>query len=180
MRISKVITRTGDEGKTGLGDGQRVYKNDPRIDCIGSIDELNSFIGFVNVAIEDREIVELLESIQNDLFNIGGSLSMPDVEMDTIDEKCINKMEQIVSDWNTELPPLKEFILPGGNEASARVHLLRSHARKTERKIIGLHQTNALPKIWLQYFNRLSDVFFVLARKLQHDEGVDEKQWERK
>lgn len=177
MRISKVVTKTGDKGETGLGDGSRVSKDDPRIDCIGTIDELNSFIGFAKVAITDDELITFLEKIQNDLFNIGGSLAMPGTEIETVDEAYIAALEQQVDTWNSELPTLKEFVLPGGSEASARLHLARTIARKTERKLVGLHKNEPLPEQWLQYINRLSDVFFVLARKLQRAEGVDEKQW---
>jgi cob(I)alamin adenosyltransferase len=177
MRISKVVTRTGDKGETGLGDGSRVAKDDARIDCIGTIDELNSFIGFAKVAITDDGIVTFLEKIQNDLFNVGGSLSTPNTDMKTVDEECIIKLEVQVEEWNNELPPLREFVLPGGSEASARLHLARTMARKAERKLVGLHRNEPLPEQWLQYINRLSDVFFVLARKLQHAEGIDEKQW---
>ena len=177
MRISKVVTKTGDKGETGLGDGSRVSKDDPRIDCIGTIDELNSFIGFAKVAITDDELITFLEKIQNDLFNIGGSLAMPGTEIETVDEAYIAALEQQVDTWNSVLPTLKEFVLPGGSEASARLHLARTIARKTERKLVGLHKNEPLPEQWLQYINRLSDVFFVLARKLQRAEGVDEKQW---
>jgi len=180
MRISKVVTKTGDKGETGLGDGSRVSKDDPRIECIGTLDELNSFIGFAKVAIADAGIVTFLEKIQNDLFNIGGSLAMPGVEMKSVDDECIAVLEKQVETWNNELPQLKEFVLPGGSEASARLHLARTSTRSTERRLVSLHKTEPLPDEWLQYINRLSDVFFVLARKLQRAEGVDEKQWTHK
>lgn len=177
MRISKVVTKTGDKGETGLGDGSRLAKDDPRIECIGALDELNSFIGFAKVAISDEGIILFLEKIQNDLFNIGGCLAMPGVEMKSVDEACITDLEQKVETWNNELPPLKEFVLPGGSEASARLHLARTVTRNAERRLVSLHKIEPLPDEWLQYINRLSDVFFLLARKLQRVEGVDEKQW---
>ena len=177
MRISKVVTKTGDKGETGLGDGSRVSKDDPRIECIGTLDELNSFVGYVKVAIADDGIITFLEKIQNDLFNMGGSLSMPGTEIETVNKECIDALEKQVDTWNSELPPLKEFVLPGGSETSARLHLARTMARKLERKLVGLHKNNPLPDQWMQYINRLSDVFFILARKLQRAEGVDEKQW---
>ncbi len=177
MRISKVVTKTGDKGETGLGDGSRVSKDDPRIECIGALDELNSFVGFAKVAIADESIKTFLEKIQNNLFNIGGSLAMPGVDIKTIDEACIAALEKQVDAWNSELPPLKEFVLPGGSEASARLHLARTSTRNAERKLVSFHKNEPLPDVWLQYINRLSDVFFVLARKLQRAEGVDEKQW---
>jgi len=177
MRISKVVTKTGDKGETGLGDGSRVSKDDPRIECIGDLDELNSFVGFAKVVITDDSIITFLEKIQNDLFNMGGSLSMPGTEIETVNKECIDALEKQVDTWNSELPPLKEFVLPGGSETSARLHLARTMARKLERKLVGLHKNNPLPSQWLQYINRLSDVFFILARKLQRAEGVDEKQW---
>jgi len=178
MRISKIVTRMGDKGETGLGDGSRISKDEPRIECIGALDELNSFIGFVKVAISDAGIITFLEKIQNDLFNIGGSLSIPGTEIKTVDDEYIAALEKQVDTWNNELPPLKEFVLPGGNEASARLHLARTSTRNTERKLVTLHKNEPLPDTWLQYINRLSDVFFVLARKLQYDSGVDEKQWQ--
>lgn len=177
MRISKVVTKTGDKGETGLGDGSRVSKDDPRITCIGALDELNSFVGFAKAAIADDGIKTFMEKIQNDLFNIGGSLSIPDTDMKTINEEYVSALEKQIEAWNNELPPLIEFVLPGGNETSARLHLARTMARKVERKLVGLHKNNPLPDQWLQYINRLSDVFFVLARKLQRAEGVDEKHW---
>lgn len=177
MRISKVVTRTGDKGETGLGNGSRISKDDPRIECIGALDELNSFVGFAKVAIADDGILTFLEKIQNDLFKIGGSLSMPETEMKTVDGECIAALEKQVDTWNNELPPLKEFVLPGGSEASARLHLVRTSTRNAERKLVTLHKIEPLPDAWLQYINRLSDVFFILARKLQRAEGVDEKQW---
>ncbi len=180
MRISKVITRTGDDGKTGLGDGQRVSKNDIRIHVLGSIDELNSFIGSAKIVVDDSKVMDLLESVQNDLFNIGGCISIPDSDIETVDEERIKEIESIVENWNSKLPSLKEFILPGGTEASSKFHIVRSQARQTERNLVALHESHPLPNIWLKYFNRLSDLFFVLARTLQKDEGVDEKQWEHK
>ena len=105
---------------------------------------------------------------------------MPGVDIKTIDEACIAALEKQVDAWNSELPPLKEFVLPGGSEASARLHLVRTSTRNAERKLVSFHKNESLPDVWLQYINRLSDVFFVLARKLQRAEGIDEKQWTHK
>ncbi len=177
MRISKVTTRTGDRGETGLGDGSRVRKDDVRIQCLGAIDELNSFIGFGKTAVNDESIISFLESIQQDLFNIGGELSLPEKEIMAVDVNRTVELESRVLEWNEDLPPLKEFILPGGTEASSRIHLARTSARRAERKLIQLHRSEPVSDHCIMYFNRLSDVFFVLARKLQREEGVDEKQW---
>ena len=177
MRTSKIITKTGDKGETGLGDGSRIAKDDPRIECIGTLDELNSFVGFAKVVITDVGIISFLEKIQNNLFNMGGSLAMPGVNMKSVDNACITDLEKQVDAWNNELPPLKEFVLPGGSEASARFHLARTSTRNAERRLVSLHKIEPLPDELLQYINRLSDVFFVLARKFQRDEGVDEKHW---
>jgi len=179
MRITKVITRTGDGGETGLGDGSRVQKDDIRIQCLGAIDELNSFIGFGKTAVDDKSIVSFLESIQQDLFNIGGELSLPGKEITAVDVNRIVELETRVLEWNEDLPPLKEFILPGGNEASSRMHLVRTSTRRAERKLIQLHRSEPVSDHCIMYFNRLSDVFFVLSRKLQSEEGVKEKQWKR-
>ncbi|MCH7611816.1 MAG: cob(I)yrinic acid a,c-diamide adenosyltransferase [Candidatus Marinimicrobia bacterium] len=177
MRITKVTTRTGDRGETGLGDGSRVQKDDIRIQCLGAIDELNSFIGFGKTAVNDKSIISFLESIQQDLFNIGGELSLPGKEIMAVDVNRIVELESSVLEWNEGLPQLKEFILPGGAEASSRMHLVRTSARRAERKLIQLHQSEPVSDHCIMYFNRLSDVFFVLARKLQREEGVNEKQW---
>ncbi|MFQ6676907.1 MAG: cob(I)yrinic acid a,c-diamide adenosyltransferase [Fidelibacterota bacterium] len=177
MRISKVTTRTGDRGETGLGDGSRVKKDDARIQCLGAIDELNSFIGFGKVVLRDKTIISFLETIQQDLFNIGGELSVPGKEMTAVDVNRIVELESSVLEWNEDIPPLKEFILPGGTEASSRMHLARTSARRAERKLIQLHKSESVTDHCIMYFNRLSDVFFVLARKLQRDDDVDEKQW---
>lgn len=177
MRITKVTTRTGDRGETGLGDGSRVQKDDIRIQCLGAIDELNSFIGFGKTAVNDKTIISFLESIQQDLFNIGGDLSIPRKEILAVDVNRIVELESSILEWNEDLPPLKEFILPGGTEASSRMHLARTSARRAERKLIQLHQSEPVSDHCIMYFNRLSDVFFVLARKLQSEVGVDEKQW---
>ncbi len=172
-----MITRTGDKGETGLGDGSRVSKNDIRIQCLGAIDELNSFVGFSKTAVDNKDIVQFLESIQQDLFNIGGELSIPGKDVTAIDINNIVELESAVLEWNENLPPLKEFILPGGTETSSRMHLARTAARRAERKLIQLHRSESVSDHCIMYFNRLSDVFFVLARKLQSEEGVDEKQW---
>lgn len=177
MRITKVTTRTGDRGETGLGDGSRVQKDDIRIQCLGAIDELNSFIGFGKTAVNDKSIISFLESIQQDLFNIGGEISLPGKEILAVDVNRIVELESSILEWNEDLPPLKEFILPGGTEASSRMHLVRTSARRAERKLIQLHQSEPVSDHCIMYFNRLSDVFFVLARKLQREDGVDEKQW---
>lgn len=180
MRITKVVTRVGDGGETRLGDGQRVMKSDVRIECLGAIDELNSMIGFAKVALQNNELEDFLESIQQDLFNVGGCLAMPGWKVEAVKEQRIKELEKKMKQWNSKLPALKEFILPGGNEASSRMHIVRTTARKTERIMVGFHQNHPVPIVWLKYINRLSDLFFILARKLQSDMGVEEKQWNRK
>ncbi len=178
MRISKVTTRTGDQGETGLGDGSRVQKDDIRIQCLGAIDELNSFIGFGKAVLVDNEIYSFLESIQQNLFSIGGELSVPSQKQITVDIDRIVELESKVLEWNDDLPPLKEFVLPGGSEAASRMHLARTASRRAERKLIQLHKSEPVSDYNLMFFNRLSDVFFVLARKLNLYDGLSEKQWQ--
>ncbi len=177
MRISKVTTRTGDKGQTDLAKGQRISKDELRIECIGVIDEVNSFVGYAKVAITDEQMIALLESIQQQLFNIGGELSLPEENLGLVKPESVTELEDQIRAYNAELPPLKEFILPGGNEASARLHLARVMVRNAERKLVALHKVEPLPQEWLQYLNRLSDLLFVTARMLQRSAGTDEMQW---
>ncbi|MEA1881834.1 MAG: cob(I)yrinic acid a,c-diamide adenosyltransferase [Candidatus Marinimicrobia bacterium] len=179
MRISKVVTKTGDKGDTGLGDGKRVSKNHPNIVFLGDIDELNSFLGLAVIACEDQELVEELKSIQQDLFNMGGEASMPGTEMELFSEDRINILESALEKMNESLPPLKEFILPGGDEFSARIHVVRTVCRRVERSCVTLMNSGVEVKNWLTYLNRLSDYFFVLARFTSQNKGEVETLWKR-
>jgi cob(I)alamin adenosyltransferase len=179
MRITKVTTKVGDKGTTALGDGSKVSKSDLRIRCIGEVDELNSFIGHAKIATKDKKIVKELSEIQNNLFNLGGELSVPKKQIDLVKEESILYLETIVDELNKEMPPLKDFILPGGDEFSARLHIVRSVCRRVERSIVLLNEEEDGRNIWIKYLNRLSDYFFVLARFHTVKNNIIENQWSK-
>ena len=177
MRVSKVITKSGDGGQTGLGDGRRVSKTDIRIQAIGSMDYLNSLLGWAMV-VARSPVKNDLERIQQDLFDLGGELAMPGIELQLLSAERLNWLEHETEKLNESLPPLKEFILPGGTELSARIHIVRTTCRNTERDIVALAETKEDSDLHKVYLNRLSDYLFVLARKVQMDEGTKEIQWD--
>ena len=177
MRVSKVITKSGDEGQTGLGDGRRVSKTHIRIQAIGSIDHLNSLLGWAMVE-AGRPVKNDLERVQQDLFNLGGELVMPGIELQLLNAERLQWLEDETEILNKSLPPLTEFILPGGTELSARIHIVRTTCRNTERDIVTLAETKEDSDLHKVYLNRLSDYLFVLARKVQMDEGTKEIQWD--
>ena len=179
MRITKVTTKIGDKGTTSLGDGTKVSKSDLRICCIGEVDELNSFVGHAKVATSDVDLVQKLNTIQNNLLNLGGELSIPDKNLELLQEESISQMETTIEDMNQKLPPLKDFILPGGDEFSARLHVARSVCRRTERNIVKLVETENGRSAWIKYLNRLSDYFFVLARYHTITNNINENQWSK-
>ena len=177
MRVSKVITKSGDEGQTGLGNGRRVSKTHIRIKAIGSIDHLNSLLGWAMVK-AGRSVKNDLERVQQDLFDLGGELAMPGIELKILNAERLQWLEHESEKLNKSLPPLKEFILPGGTELSARIHIVRTTCRNTERDIVALAETKEDSDLHKVYLNRLSDYLFVLARKVQMDEGTKEIQWD--
>jgi cob(I)alamin adenosyltransferase len=177
MRVSKVITKSGDGGQTGLGDGRRVSKTDIRIQAIGSMDYLNSLLGWAMV-VARSPVKNDLEGIQQDLFDLGGELAMPGIELQLLSAERLNWLEHETEKLNESLPPLKEFILPGGTELSARIHIVRTACRNTERDIVALAETKEDSYLHKIFLNRLSDYLFVLARKVQMDEGTNEIQWD--
>ena len=179
MRITKVITKTGDNGTTALGDGTKVSKSDLRVCCIGEVDELNSFIGHAKIVVSDEKLVNELIEIQNNLLNLGGELSIPNNKLELLKEESIIRMENIVEKMNLQLPPLKEFILPGGDELSARLHIARSVCRRVERSMAKLIEEENGRNIWIKYLNRLSDYFFVLARFHAIKNNIIENQWSK-
>ena len=177
MRITKVTTKTGDMGETGLANGERVSKNNPRIHAIGSLDKLNSFIGWTRVnAVKD--IDNVLEAIQQDLFNIGAELAIPDIEMNLFNNSRLDWLDNQTDLYNQQLPPLDEFILPGGTELASRLHIARSECRETERYIINLSEHEFVSDLHKKYLNRLSDLLFNLARIVALEKGVSEISWE--
>jgi cob(I)alamin adenosyltransferase len=175
-RLSKIYTRTGDDGTTGLGNGDRVSKHSVRVEAYGTVDELNSAIG---VILADKNlpgrISGSLTHIQHRLFDLGGELCIPGSAV--IDETSVTQLEVLLDELNTDLAPLQEFILPGGNEAAAACHLARSICRRAERRVCALGETENISEYSIRYLNRLSDLLFVIARWLNHDAGHQETLW---
>ena len=174
-RLSKIYTRTGDDGSTGLGDGSRVAKDSLRIEAIGCVDELNSQIGVLRCQSLPATVDGLLAEIQHKLFDLGGELCMPDRQI--ITTRHVERLEQHLDTLNAELAPLKEFILPGGTPAAATAHVTRSVCRRAERRLIQLHRDEPLSAAAMAYLNRLSDLLFVLARYLNLQQGHDDVLW---
>ena len=176
MRISKVYTKTGDQGQTSLVGGARVSKSSLRVDAYGDVDELNSMIGVARSQSSDEAIDEVLGLIQNDLFTLGADLASPaEIQVPRISEPFVVKLEEISDRFLAELEPLKEFILPGGSKAGAMLHLARTVARRAERRAVGLAEHEELNPEAIVYLNRLSDLLFILARVVNHRAGVPEK-----
>ena len=178
-RLSKIYTKTGDDGTTGLGDGTRVSKDSIRVDAYGTIDEANSAIGLILSApnIPD-DIRECLTSIQHELFELGGELCIPGHT--SISNEQVIKLEHQLDNWNKELPPLKDFILPGGGIAAASAHMSRTIVRRAERIVIKLSKKEQVRPEVIRYLNRLSDLLFVAARILSRDNLSPETLWQRK
>jgi cob(I)alamin adenosyltransferase len=176
MRISKVYTRTGDGGQTALVGGERVSKSSLRVDAYGEVDELNSAIGLARARLSDSEIDEVLSLIQNDLFTLGADLASPaGIEVPRINESFVKTLEDFSDKFLKQLEPLKEFILPGGGESGATLHLARTVARRAERRTVALAEAEELNGQTIVYLNRLSDLLFILARLANHRAGVPEK-----
>ncbi|MAP70785.1 MAG: ATP:cob(I)alamin adenosyltransferase [Candidatus Marinimicrobia bacterium] len=178
-RISKVTTKTGDKGETGLGDGSRVSKSHPLIRLLGEIDELNSYLGRAIASCNKDTIIVELQSIQQDLFNMGGEVSMPKTEINLLTKDRISFLEDRIAKLNEQLPPLEEFILPGGDEFCSRIHVLRAVCRRVERYCVEVMEEGLKIRYWLLYLNRLSDYFFVLSRYYSLEDGEDEILWNR-
>mgnify|MGYP003449189317 FL=1 len=174
-RLSKIYTRTGDAGTTGLGNGERVAKDCPRIEAIGAVDELNCTIGRVLVHDLRAEIRDCLQEVQHKLFDLGGELSIPSNQ--AIKEEDVTRLEALLDEFNTQLPPLKEFILPGGGRAAADCHLARATCRRAERRVVSLEREEEVSESVRVYLNRLSDLLFVLCRILARDDGGIEVLW---
>ena len=174
-RLSKIYTRTGDDGSTGLGDGTRVPKDSARVASYGTIDEANSAIGLLLASQVPDDIRDLLVRIQHQLFDLGGELCIPGHA--AIHDADIDALERALDANNAGLPPLKEFILPGGGEASARCHLARTIVRRAEREAVTLARIEPVRPQALRYLNRLSDLLFVLARVLARASGAGEVTW---
>lgn len=183
-RLSKIYTRTGDDGQTGLADGRRVNKSHPRIEAIGALDEFNSSLGLLLAELQDQlsaapkleAIITALTPCQHRIFDMGGELAMPEYQALHADE--ITRIEQTIDAWNVQVGPLKEFILPGGSRLIAQAHICRSSARNAERRCQALHSSESLRPEMLGYINRLSDLLFVAARLIAQYQGCAETHWQ--
>jgi cob(I)alamin adenosyltransferase len=175
-RLSRIVTRTGDAGTTGLGDGSRVAKDSPRIDAIGAIDELNSTLGLVLAERLPAAVAELLTDVQHDLFDLGGELAIPGHR--ALADARVAALEAAVEAVNADLPPLKEFILPGGTRGAALTHVARTVCRRAERALVALAASAEVSDVARRYVNRLSDLLFVLARAQNRRAGRDDVLWQ--
>lgn len=177
MRISKVITKEGDKGQTSLGNGIKVSKNHPRVRAMGSIDKLNSLVGWT-ICIAKNNLKNDLQKIQQDLFNLGGELAIPNGGMNLLGVTRLEWLETQSEALNETLSPLKEFILPGGTELSARIHITRAECRSAELDLVALGETEKIETLHRKYLNRLSDYLFILARVVKNEEGSKEVTWD--
>ncbi|HVY07944.1 MAG TPA: cob(I)yrinic acid a,c-diamide adenosyltransferase [Burkholderiales bacterium] len=176
-RLSKIYTRTGDAGTTGLGDGARVSKDSLRIEAIGAVDELNSAIGVLLADAVSDGVRACLHAVQHDLFDLGGELSIPGYT--SVGAKHVKRLENELDGYNENLAPLKEFILPGGSRAAALCHVARAVCRRAERRVVSLAAAEAISPALQQYLNRLSDLLFVLCRVLNGEAGVSDVYWQK-
>jgi cob(I)alamin adenosyltransferase len=177
-RLSKLYTKTGDSGTTGLGDGSRIEKVSPRLCAIGEVDELNCAIGLLIATNVPESMQIILIDIQHDLFDLGGELSIPGSSFVT--SEAVEKIEALIDEYNLDLPPLKEFVLPGGCAAAAAAHLSRAVCRRAERAILVVHASEAVNIESIKFVNRLSDLLFVVARTTARLDDVGEIMWRRK
>lgn len=175
-RLTKIYTRTGDAGETGLGDGTRVTKDSPRVHALGEIDELNSMIGLLLAEDLPAGIRAALDAVQHDLFDLGGEVCVPGHA--SMSEQQIARLENLLDAHNRDLPPLKEFILPGGTRAASLAHLARAVCRRAERALVTLARVEPVGTAARKYLNRLSDLLFVLARALNRAGGGSDVLWQ--
>jgi cob(I)alamin adenosyltransferase len=176
-RLTKIYTRTGDDGTTGLADGSRVAKHEPRVEALGAVDETNSAIGLLLSENLPPEVRTCLTGVQHDLFDLGGELCMPGHTI--MNEEHCKRLEHALDAFNAKLPRLKEFILPGGSRAASLSHVARTTCRRAERALVALSRTETLAPPLLQYLNRLSDLLFVLARVINRHAGGDDVYWQQ-
>ena len=184
FRLSKIYTRTGDQGETGLADGRRVGKDHPRIEAIGELDSCNSQLGLLLAELDEasatwpglREVSDALRPCQHRLFDLGGELAMPDYQ--ALQQEEVERLEAVIDRWNEEVGPLQNFILPGGSRLIAQAHICRSFARSSERRCQHLNAVEPLRAVGLAYVNRLSDLLFVAARLIARRQGIAEVLWQ--
>jgi cob(I)alamin adenosyltransferase len=175
-RLSKIYTRTGDDGTTGLGDGTRVAKDSARVHAYGTVDEANSALGLLLAGELPEPVRELLTTVQHQLFDLGGELCIPGHA--AIEDADVTRLEQQLDEHNAGLPALRDFILPGGGEAAARCHVARTVVRRAEREAVALSHLEPVRPQAIRYLNRLSDLLFVLARVLARGSGHGEVLWQ--
>jgi cob(I)alamin adenosyltransferase len=178
-RLSKIYTRTGDTGSSGLGDGARVAKNDARLCAIGEIDETNATIGLLLAEELPDDVRALLIGVQHDLFDLGGEVCIPGMKA-IIVPRHVQRLEEAIDRYNADLAPLEDFILPGGSRAAAQAHYARTVCRRAERALVTLAQAHSLNAGPLQYINRLSDLLFVLGRTLNRATGLGDVLWRKR
>lgn len=176
-RLTRIYTRTGDEGSTGLGDGSRVSKGSMRIEVIGDVDELNSLLGLLLSEAQVAGYKEHLQPVQHLLFDLGGELSLPDAK--SLNKNSIQYLERLIDEYNEDLPALRDFILPDGNRAAAICHVVRAVCRRCERHMVSLSETESVNPASRIFLNRLSDLLFVLARVLARQDGAEEILWDK-
>jgi cob(I)alamin adenosyltransferase len=176
-RLTRIYTRTGDDGTTGLADGSRVAKDSPVIEAMGAVDELNSAIGVLLAEALADELRACLGDVQNDLLDLGGELSRPGHSI--LSEAHVTRLERELDRLNAGLPPLKDFVLPAGSRAAALAHVARAVCRRAERRLVALSRAEQVAPTALQYLNRLSDLLFVLARALNHHAGRPDVLWQQ-
>src|SRR5438093_4069686 len=174
-RLSKITTRTGDRGDTGLGDGSRVSKDSLRVRALGDLDELNSAIGAVLAENVPTDVSAALSDVQHDLFDLGGEISIPGHAL--LGDAQVARLEATIGSWNAALPALKEFILPGGTRAAAAAHLARTVCRRAERAVVALGEKEKVSEPVRRYLNRLSDLLFIAGRRLNRHAGRTDVQW---
>jgi cob(I)alamin adenosyltransferase len=174
-RLTQIATRTGDDGTTGLGDNTRVPKDALRVHAMGDVDELNSHIGLLLCEKLPDDVRELLVDVQHQLFNLGGELSIPGFEL--LKAEALAQLDAALAEHNARLPKLEEFILPAGNRAASQAHVCRTVARRAERAVVALGNSEAVRETPRRYLNRLSDLMFVLARVLNRADGGDDVYW---
>ena len=179
MRLTKITTRNGDQGKTKLAQGDSVYKNELIINAIGDIDELNSVLGVCISFCNDKNIINEIKNIQNDLFNIGGEISLNDSSKNLLKDDSLSFLDNRIKELNVSLEPLEEFILPGGDFFSSNLHLARTIARRSERSIVDLYIKDLENNNIVKYLNRLSDYLFVLSRFYNKNNNIDENMWKK-
>lgn len=176
-RLSKIYTRTGDDGTTGLGDGTRTDKDGNRVAAYGTTDELNSVLGIVLAHGVPTDVEKVLHEVQHHLFDLGGELCIPGHQ--AIQQSHIDWLESTLDHFNEQLPPLKDFILPGGSLPAASCHVARTVCRRAERLLVSLQRIEEVPPFSMKYLNRLSDLLFVIARTIARQGGGSEVLWQK-